>query len=207
MLPPNRPYTTFQYFSFAIESPYSPSNPGVPNFKVLVSGLTPGGNVDVFVGVDPTYVQPNSCPNSTSFQFSATNAPPLVQSLTIPNAAGGIWLIGVTGFTSGFNDFSISVVDPSKPTPLSPSIPIDGAVFPTPGNGVDYYSTNWNVTVRIRLWAGRKSTPLTKLPPPPPPPPPHPHPPHPTHPTHTHPHSPPPPLSPWTCTAGRAPLT
>ena len=195
MLLPSRPYTTFQYFSFAIESPSSPSNPGVPNFKVLVSGLTPGGNVDVFVGVGPTFVQPNNCPTATAggSNYSSTNAPPLVQSLTIPNAAGGIWLIGVTGFTSGFNDFSISVVDPSKPTPLSPSIPIDGAVFPAPGNGVDYYSTNWNVTVRIRLWAGRKSTPLTKLPPPPPPPPPpHPHPPH-TPPT---PHPPPHPHAP-----------
>lgn len=147
--PPFRPYSTYQTFSFTLPGVAAG---GISKFRISVSGLSPGGNVDVFVGSDSMN---NLCPNSTNYQYASTNAPPLAQVIDITNSKVGstfeIWYIGVTGFTSGANLFSISILDPTQPQPLAPGIPVDGMVSPAaPSQPIVpiYYATNFSLIVR-----------------------------------------------------------
>ena len=139
-------YFSYQTFSFDFSA-----TPTLASVTVVVENLTPGGNVDVFVGAQSAI----QCPTSTLYNLSSTNAPPLPQVITITNtpAAGSVWTIGVTSFVGGINDlFSITVYDPTAYLLLAAGTPVYGAVG-SPGNTVSltttaYYTTSFSVTVR-----------------------------------------------------------
>ena len=135
------PYTSYQTFAFD-----SRAYTNVPMFRVTVSCLTPGGNVDLFGGYNPPY----ECPTSTNNipAFTSTNGPPLAQVVNIPNQGPGFYYFSVAGFTAGNNLFSITLQDASAPTPLAPGVPSEGMLaYGAPPTPVSYMA-NFSLTVR-----------------------------------------------------------
>jgi hypothetical protein len=159
--PGSPPYATCQTFSLALQSPVAPSAPGPKFVRVVVSGLTAGGDIDVFASENQTC--PSAAPGGYNPAWGiSTNAPPLPQVLTIPNAAGGYFYIAVCGYTSGSNLFSISAQDAALYQPLAPGVPVVGALpFGAPPAPY-YYNTTFSLAVRPCA-----SLPVSSPPPPP----------------------------------------
>lgn len=136
----------------ALESPLSPTTPGPKTVSVVVQGLSPGGNVDVFAAFQTDPIPNPKCPNSTNFNaaLSSTNAPPLPQVLYLTNAGGGSFYIAVTGFTAGNNLFSITVQDasPGVYVPLAAGVPAEGMLLPGAPAPTSLYTANFSLTVR-----------------------------------------------------------
>jgi hypothetical protein len=124
--PSNGPWATSIYFIYIIDQ----ATVGVSGFRVTVSNLDAGKDVDLFVG-DPTIPYPNITRNTVAslsgwaeiVDIGPNTVPPL------NNCGGGLcaYYFGVSPYTTGQHFFTIEVSLLGAPVTLYDGVPVDGS--------------------------------------------------------------------------------